>query len=52
MTAAVAVSAPDAEALLASLSPDEREAVLAALSKKRRRAEKAARLQQAQVNIL
>lgn len=41
----------DAEALLASLDPDERAAVLAALSKKRRRAEKAARLEQAQVGV-
>eukprot|EP00775_Hariotina_reticulata_P009363 gene9363-9526_t len=38
----------EAEALLASLDPEEREAVLAALEKKRRRAAKAARLQQAQ----
>lgn len=40
---------PEAEALLASLDPEEREAVLAALAKKKRRAEKAARLEQAEV---
>eukprot|EP00878_Enallax_costatus_P002059 GHUV01002225.1.p1 GENE.GHUV01002225.1~~GHUV01002225.1.p1 ORF type:complete len:225 (+),score=123.85 GHUV01002225.1:2155-2829(+) len=38
----------DAEALLASLEPEERAAVLAALTKKRKKAEKAAKLEQAQ----